>query len=385
MSKDNLRFNSKLIHGGQIPDKAFGAIVPPIYQTSTFKQDSLGVNKGYEYSRSGNPSRAALERSLTSIESGNFGFAFASGLAAIDAIMKLLNPGDEVISANNLYGGSHRLFTQIYQDKGVKFHFVDVGDPNNISPLINDKTKLIWIESPTNPLLHIVDIKKIANKSKKHQVLLVVDNTFASPYLQRPLELGADIVMHSATKYIGGHSDLVMGALVVSDESLANKLYFIQKATGAVPGAMDCFLALRGIKTLALRMERHCENARSVALFLESHPSVEKVYWPGLKSHPGHGIATSQMKDYGGVVSFVVQDDSREAVERVVSKFELFSLAESLGGVESLAAHPASMSHGAMTKQAREEMGVTDGLIRLSIGIEDKEDLIADIENALKS
>lgn len=385
MSKDNLRFNSKLIHAGQIPDKTFGAVVPPIYQTSTFKQDSLGVNKGYEYSRSGNPTRTALERSLTSIESGNFGFAFASGLAAIDAVMKLLNPGDEVISTNNLYGGSHRMFTQIYQEKGVKFHFINLEDPSNIIPLINDKTKLIWIESPTNPLLHLVDIKKIANQTKHYNVLLVVDNTFASPYLQRPLELGADIVIHSATKYIGGHSDLVMGALVVSDETLANKLYFIQKATGAVPGPMDCFLALRGIKTLALRMERHCENAKAIAQFLDRHPGVEKVYWPGLKAHRGYEVASAQMKDYGGVVSFVVKGDSREAVDRVVSKFELFSLAESLGGVESLASHPASMSHSAMAAETRAQMGISDGLIRLSIGIEDKEDLIADLENALKS
>jgi len=385
MSKDNLRFNSKLIHGGQISDKAYGAVVPPIYQTSTFKQDSLGVHKGYEYSRSGNPTRAALEHSLASIESGNFGFAFASGLAAIDAVMKLLNPGDEVISADNLYGGSYRMFTQIYQEKGVKFHFVDVGDPENIRPLVNDKTKLIWIESPTNPLLQVVDIKKIAEQSKQHKILLVVDNTFASPYLQRPLEMGADIVMHSATKYIGGHSDLVLGALVVSEKTLAEKLYFMQKATGAVPGPMDCFLAIRGIKTLALRMERHCENAAEVAAFLESHPNVEKVYWPGLKSNPRYALATSQMKNYGGVVSFVVKGDTKEQVIKVVEKLQLFSLAESLGGVESLAAHPATMSHGAMTKEAREKMGVTDGLIRLSVGIEDKDDLIADLENALKS
>lgn len=385
MSKDNLRFNSKLIHGGQISDKAYGAVVPPIYQTSTFKQDSLGLHKGYEYSRSGNPTRAALEHSLASIESGNFGFAFASGLAAIDAVMKLLNPGDEVISADNLYGGSYRMFTQIYQEKGVKFHFVDVGDPENIRPLVNDKTKLIWIESPTNPLLQVVDIKKIAEQSKQHKILLVVDNTFASPYLQRPLEMGADIVMHSATKYIGGHSDLVLGALVVSEKTLAEKLYFMQKATGAVPGPMDCFLAIRGIKTLALRMERHCENAAEVAAFLESHPNVEKVYWPGLKSNPRYALATSQMKNYGGVVSFVVKGDTKEQVIKVVEKLQLFSLAESLGGVESLAAHPATMSHGAMTKEAREKMGVTDGLIRLSVGIEDKDDLIADLENALKS
>ncbi|WP_417363067.1 trans-sulfuration enzyme family protein [Galbibacter sp.] len=385
MSKDNLRFDSKLIHGGQIPDKAYGAVVPPIYQTSTFKQDSLGVHKGYEYSRSGNPTRAALEGSLASIESGNFGFAFASGLAAIDAVMKLLNPGDEVISADNLYGGTHRMFTQIYQDKGVKFHFVDAGNPENIRPLVNAKTRIIWIESPTNPLLQVVDIKKIAEESKQHKILLVVDNTFASPYLQRPLEMGADIVMHSATKYIGGHSDLVMGALIVSDKELADRLYFIQKATGAIPGPMDCFLALRGIKTLALRMERHCENAAVVAAFLESHPRVEKVYWPGLKSNPDYALATAQMKHYGGVVSFVIKGNDREEVVGFVEKLELFSLAESLGGVESLVAYPTSMSHGGMTQDERERMGVTDGLIRLSVGIEDSEDLVADLANALKS
>lgn len=385
MSKDNLRFDSKLIHGGQIPDKAYGAVVPPIYQTSTFKQDSLGVHKGYEYSRSSNPTRAALEGSLASIESGNFGFAFASGLAAIDAVMKLLNPGDEVISADNLYGGTHRMFTQIYQDKGVKFHFVDAGNPENIRPLVNAKTRIIWIESPTNPLLQVVDIKKIAEESKQHKILLVVDNTFASPYLQRPLEMGADIVMHSATKYIGGHSDLVMGALIVSDKELADKLYFIQKATGAIPGPMDCFLALRGIKTLALRMERHCENAAVVAAFLESHPRVEKVYWPGLKSNPDYALATAQMKHYGGVVSFVIKGNDREEVVGFVEKLELFSLAESLGGVESLVAYPTSMSHGGMTQDERERMGVTDGLIRLSVGIEDSEDLVADLANALKS
>lgn len=385
MSKDNLRFNSKLIHGGQISDKAFGAVIPPIYQTATFKQESIGLHKGYEYSRSGNPTRAALERSLISIESGNFGFAFASGLAAIDAVMKLLNPGDEVISADNLYGGTHRMFTQLYQDKGVKFHFVDVGDPENVRSLINEKTKLIWIESPTNPLLQVVDIKKIAQESQPKKILLAVDNTFATPYLQRPLEMGADIVMHSATKYIGGHSDLVMGALVVSDKTLADKLYFIQKAAGAVPGPMDCFLTLRGIKTLAIRMERHCENAAVVAAFLENHPRVEKVYWPGLKSNPSFELATSQMKHYGGMVSFVARNNDYQEVVKIVEKFNIFTLAESLGGVESLAAHPASMSHGAMTKEQREKMGVTDGLIRLSVGIEDKEDLIADLTQALKS
>lgn len=385
MSNDNLRFNSKLIHGRQISDKAFGAVNPPIYQTSTYKQDSIGVHKGYEYSRSGNPTRSALEGSLSSIESGNFAFAFSSGLAAIDAVMKLLNPGDEVISADNIYGGSYRMFTQLYQEKGVKFHFVDVSSSENIGRFINKNTKLIWIESPTNPLLEVIDIKRIAKQSQGKDILLAVDNTFATPYLQRPLEMGADIVMHSATKYIGGHSDIVMGALVVSDKTLADRLYFIQKAVGAIPGPMDCFLALRGIKTLAVRMQRHCENAAEVAAFLVEHPGVEKVYWPGLKSNQNYELATSQMKHYGGVVSFELKGANDQNVARVVEKLKVFTLAESLGGVESLAAHPASMSHGSMSKQEREKMGVTVGLIRLSVGIEDKEDLIADLNQALKS
>lgn len=385
MSKDNLRFNSKLIHGGQISDKAYGAVIPPIYQTVTFKQDSIGEHKGYEYSRSGNPTRTALERSLASIENGNFGLAFASGLAAIDAVMKLLNPGDEVISSDHLYGGSHRMFTQIYQEKGVKFHFADISNTEHIRSLINERTKLIWIESPTNPLLTVVDIKEIALKAKQHKILLAVDNTFATPYLQQPLEMGADIVMHSATKYIGGHSDLVMGALIVKDKGLAERLYFLQKATGAIPGPMDCFLALRGIKTLAVRMERHCENAAAVATFLENHPKVGKVYWPGLKSNSDYAIATSQMKLYGGMVSFVPKDHDYKGVIRIVERLQLFTLAESLGGVESLVAHPASMSHGSIAKEEREKMGVIDSLIRLSVGIEDYEDLIADLSQALES
>lgn len=385
MSKDNLRFNSKLIHGGQISDKAYGAVIPPIYQTVTFKQDSIGEHKGYEYSRSGNPTRAALERSLASIENGNFGLAFASGLAAIDAVLKLLNPGDEVISTDHLYGGSHRMFTQIYQEKGLKFHFADISNTEHVRSLINERTKLIWIESPTNPLLTVVDIKEIALKAKQHKILLAVDNTFATPYLQQPLDMGADIVMHSATKYIGGHSDLVMGALIVKDKGLAERLYFLQKATGAIPGPMDCFLALRGIKTLAVRMERHCENAAAVATFLENHPKVGKVYWPGLKSNSDYAIATSQMKLYGGMVSFVSKDHDYKGVIRIVERLQLFTLAESLGGVESLVAHPASMSHGSIAKEEREKMGVIDSLIRLSVGIEDYEDLIADLSQALES
>lgn len=385
MSKDNLRFNSKLIHGGQISDKAYGAVIPPIYQTVTFKQDSIGEHKGYEYSRSGNPTRAALERSLASIENGNFGLAFASGLAAIDAVLKLLNPGDEVISTDHLYGGSHRMFTQIYQEKGLKFHFADISNTEHVRSLINERTKLIWIESPTNPLLTVVDIKEIALEAKQHKILLAVDSTFATPYLQQPLDMGADIVMHSATKYIGGHSDLVMGALIVKDKGLAERLYFLQKATGAIPGPMDCFLALRGIKTLAVRMERHCENAAAVATFLENHPKVGKVYWPGLKSNSDYAIATSQMKLYGGMVSFVSKDHDYKGVIRIVERLQLFTLAESLGGVESLVAHPASMSHGSIAKKEREKMGVIDSLIRLSVGIEDYEDLIADLSQALES
>lgn len=383
MSEKKLKFNSKTIHGGQKPDAAYGAVMPPIYQTSTYAQTTPGGHKGYEYSRSANPTRTALEKSLASIENGKFGLAFASGLAAIDAVLKLLSPGDEVVSTNDLYGGSYRLFKQIFEKYGIKFHFIGMQNTILIEEYITDKTKLIWVETPTNPMMNIMDIKAISDIAKKHKVLLAVDNTFATPYLQIPLDLGADIVMHSATKYLGGHSDLVVGALIVKEQELANQLYFIQNASGAICGPMDSFLTLRGIKTLHVRMQRHCENGRAVAEFLAKHPKIEKVYWPGFEEHPNHKIAKSQMNDYGAMISFVPKGGSYENAIQIIEKLEIFTLAESLGGVESLAGHPASMTHASIPKEEREKIGVVDSLIRLSVGIEDKYDLIADLENAI--
>ncbi|QLE01356.1 cystathionine gamma-synthase [Galbibacter sp. BG1] len=383
MSKDKLRFNTKTIHGGQEPDKAYGSVMPPIYQTSTYAQSTPGGHQGYEYSRSGNPTRTALENSLASIENGAYGLAFASGLAAIDAVIKLLKPGDEVISTNDLYGGSYRLFTKIFEDFGIKFHFVNMESLSNVENAINKNTKLIWVETPTNPMMNIIDIEAISKIAKKHQLLLGVDNTFATPYLQRPLDLGADLVMHSATKYLGGHSDVVMGALVVKDKKLAEKLYFIQNASGAVAGPMDSFLVLRGIKTLHIRMQRHCENGEAVAKYLANHPKIEKVYWPGFNSHPNHEIAKKQMKGYGGMISFVTKGNNYQEAIRIVENLKVFTLAESLGGVESLAGHPASMTHASIPKEEREKTGVVDALIRLSVGIEDEKDLIEDLEQAI--
>ena len=383
MSKASLHFNSKTIHGGQEPDKAYGAVMPPIYQTSTYAQTTPGGHKGYEYSRSGNPTRTALERSLASIENGKHGLAFASGLAAIDAVIKLLEPGDEVVSTNDLYGGSYRLFRQVFEKYGIGFHFVGMQDLGAIEALINDKTKLLWVETPTNPMMNVIDIEGAAALAKKHNLLLAVDNTFATPYLQVPLDLGADIVMHSATKYLGGHSDLVVGALVVNDDALAEKLYFLQNASGGVCGPMDSFLTLRGIKTLHVRMERHCENSRAIAMYLRDHPKIEKVYWPGFTDHPNHDIAKKQMKDFGGMLSFIPKGSSYEEAVRIVERLEVFTLAESLGGVESLAGHPASMTHASIPKEEREKSGVVDSLIRLSVGIEDIDDLIGDLEQAL--
>jgi cystathionine beta-lyase len=379
-----MKFNTKAIHGGQHNvDPAYGSVMPPIYQTSTYSQSTPGGHKGFEYSRSGNPTRAALERAFASLENGNFGLAFGSGLAAIDAVIKLLKPGDEVISTNDLYGGSYRLFTKIFEGFGVKFHFIGMENAAAIEGYINENTKLIWVETPTNPMMNVIDIKTCATIARKHKILLAVDNTFATPYLQRPLELGADIVMHSATKYLGGHSDVVMGALVVNDEKLAERLYFIQNASGAVCGPQDSFLMLRGLKTLHVRMQRHCENGRKIAEYLATHPKIEKVYWPGFPSHPNHAIAKSQMKDFGGMISFVTKGNSYEEAIRIVERLKIFTLAESLGGVESLAGHPASMTHASIPKEEREKTGVVDALIRLSVGIEDADDLIADLEQAI--
>lgn len=378
-----MKFNTKTIHGGQKPDPAFGAVMPPIYQTSTYAQTTPGGHKGFEYSRSHNPTRQALENALASLENGEFGLAFGSGLAAIDAVLKLLKPGDEVISTNDLYGGTYRLFTKIFEGFGVKFHFIGMSNATTIENYINKNTKLIWVETPTNPMMNIIDILATAKIAKKHKVLLAVDNTFATPYLQQPLNLGADIVMHSVTKYLGGHSDLVMGALIVKDKDLAKKLYFIQNASGAICGPQDSFLALRGIKTLHVRMQRHCENGKAVAEFLNSHPKVEKVYWPGFENHPNHDTAKSQMKDFGGMISFVTKGNNYNEAIKFVENLKLFTLAESLGGVESLCGHPASMTHASIPKAEREKIGVVDSMIRLSVGIEDEADLINDLNQAL--
>ncbi len=378
-----LYFNSATIHGGQEPDKAYGAVMPPIYQTSTYAQTTPGGHKGFEYSRTHNPTRQALEKSLASIEAGNYGFAFGSGLAAMDAVLKLLKPGDEVISTNDLYGGSYRLFTKIFEGFGLKFHFVGMKDPANIKAAINKNTKLIWVETPTNPMMNVIDIATVADIAKSYNILLAVDNTFASPYLQQPLTFGADIVMHSATKYLAGHSDVVLGSLVVNDSELAERIGFIQNASGAVCGPMDSFLTLRGIKTLHVRMQRHCENAREIAHFLANHPKIETVFWPGFESHPNHKVAKAQMHDFGGMLSFITKGADYEAAIKIVERLKLFTLAESLGGVESLAGHPASMTHASIPKEEREKSGVVDALIRLSVGIEDVRDLIADLEQAI--
>ena len=383
MAIKDLKFNSKTIHGGQEPDAAFGAVMPPIYQTSTYAQSTPGGHKGFAYSRSANPTRTALENALASIENGIYGLAFASGMAAIDAVVKLLNPGDEVISTNDLYGGSYRIFKQIFEKYGITFHFMGMDSLAKVEEKINSNTKLIWVETPTNPMMNLIDIKAVATIAKKHKVLVAVDNTFATPYLQRPLDLGADIVMHSATKYLGGHSDVVAGALVVKDKDLADKLYFIQNASGAICGPMDSFLTLRGIKTLHVRMQRHCENGKAIAKYLAKHPKIDKVYWPGFENHPNHHIAKNQMDDFGGMISFVPKGSSYEDAIKIVERLAIFTLAESLGGVESLAGHPASMTHGSIPKEERQKNGVVDALIRLSVGIEDIDDLIADLKQAI--
>ena len=378
-----MKFNTKTIHGGQSLDTSYNAVMPPIYQTSTYAQSSPGNHKGYEYSRTHNPTRTALERSFASIENANYGLAFASGLAAIDAIIKLLKPGDEVISTNDLYGGTYRLFTKIFSTYRIKFHFVGMHDIISIEKLINKNTRLIWTETPTNPMLNIIDIVALSTIAKKHNILLAVDNTFATPYLQRPIDLGADIVMHSATKYLGGHSDVVLGAIMLNDKELADKLYFIQNASGAICGPQDSFLVLRGIKTLHVRMQRHCENTKKIADFLNANAKVDHVYWPGFDFHKNHDIANKQMDDYGGMLSFKVKDNSNGNVFRILERLKIFTLAESLGGVESLCGHPASMTHASIPREEREKSGLSDSLIRLSVGIEDSDDLIQDLRQAI--
>ena len=380
-----MKFNTKVIHAGVHPDSATGAIMTPIYQTSTYVQEEIGVHKGFEYSRTGNPTRAALENNLAALESGKYGACFGSGLAAIDCVVKMLNPGDEVISTNDLYGGSYRIFKTIFEKYGINFHFVNMLDENNIKDKINDNTKLIWIETPTNPMMNIIDIKAVVSMAKESNIKVAVDNTFATPYLQRPLELGADIVMHSVTKYLGGHSDVVMGALITNDEAIAEEMYRIQNSSGAVCGPMDSFLVLRGIKTLHLRVQRHCENGEKIAHFLADHPLVDKVYWPGFESHPNHHIAKDQMSGFGGMISFTLKGDDMELAKAIVSKTKIFTLAESLGGVESLIGHPSTMTHASIPREERIKSGVLDSLIRLSVGVEDASDLIEDLKDAFKN
>ncbi|MEO5976501.1 MAG: PLP-dependent aspartate aminotransferase family protein [Chryseolinea sp.] len=378
-----MKFGTKAVHAGIEPDSGTGAIMTPIFQTSTYVQESPAKHKGYAYARGANPTRNALQKSLAALENGKYGICFSSGMGATDAVIKLLSPGDEVISSNDLYGGSYRMFRKIYEKFGIKFHFTDLTDSKNILPLLNDNTKLLWLETPTNPLMNIVDIKACVDIVKTKNILVAVDNTFASPYLQNPLDLGADIVMHSVTKYLGGHSDVIMGALIVNDEKIYQDLHFIMNSCGAVPGPQDSFLVLRGIKTLHLRMERHCLNGRKVAEFLKAHPKVGKVYWPGFAEHPNHAIAKKQMRDFGGMLSFTLKDDSLANAITLMESVELFSLAESLGGVESLINHPASMTHASIPREERLKNGLSDSLIRLSIGVEDYEDLLQDLDQAL--
>lgn len=378
-----MKLGTKAIHAGIQPDEATGAIMTPIYQTSTYVQDGVGVHKGFEYSRTSNPTRQTLENNIAALENAKYGACFGSGLAAIDCVLKMLSPGDEVISTNDLYGGTFRLFKTIFEKYGIKFHFVGMSDAVAVESYINENTKLIWVETPTNPMLNIIDIKSIASLSSKAGTILCVDNTFATPYLQNPIDLGADIVMHSATKYLGGHSDVVMGALVTSNEDIAKEMYRIQNSSGAVTAPMDSFLVLRGIKTLHLRMQRHCENGEQIARFLREHPKVDKVYWPGFESHENHVIAKEQMRGFGGMVSFSLKGNKLEDAHKTVKRMKVFALAESLGGVESLIGHPATMTHASIPKEEREKTGVVDSLLRLSVGVEDIEDLIADLKQAL--
>ncbi|MCH2033948.1 MAG: cystathionine gamma-synthase [Tenacibaculum sp.] len=381
-----MKFSTKVIHGGQKPEEATGSVMPPIFQTSTYAQSSPGVNKGYAYSRSANPTRTALEKGLASIENGTHGFAFASGLAAIDCVLRLLNPGDEVIAGDDLYGGTYRMFTRLFEKYNLHFKYVNMDEVENVSNAISSNTKLVWIETPTNPLMKIADIEEITKAAKltKPEVLVAVDNTFATPYIQQPLDLGVDIVMHSATKYIGGHSDLVMGALMVNNEDLAKEIHFIQFAAGAIAGPMDSFLALRGIKTLDVRMQRHCENGKAVAEYLNNHPNIGEVYYPGFENHPNYSVAKKQMQNFGGMVSFKLKSNSKKDTFRFLENLKLFTLAESLGGVESLANHPVTMTHGSIPEEDRLKIGITDSLVRLSVGIENIDDLLNDLEQALR-
>ncbi len=379
-----MKFGTKAIHAGVHPDPSTGAIMTPIYQTSTYVQRSPGDHKGYEYSRTQNPTRDVLQNNIAALENGKFGLCFSSGLAAIDAVIKLLQPGDEVIAANDLYGGTYRIFKKVFEKYGIKFHFTGMRDVNEIAPYLNDRTRLIWLETPTNPMMNIIDIRRVVELAKGKNIMVAVDNTFATPYLQTPMDMGADIVMHSVTKYLGGHSDVVMGALVVNDEKLHEQLAFLQNSCGATPGPQDCFLVLRGIKTLHLRMDRHCANGEKIAHFLREHPRVENVYWPGFKDHPNHDVAAAQMRGFGGMISFTVKGDNKDEAFRIMEKFNYFSLAESLGGVESLANHPATMTHASIPREERLKVGLLDSLIRLSVGIEDAEDLISDLKQALE-
>ncbi|NJL11810.1 MAG: cystathionine gamma-synthase [Microscillaceae bacterium] len=378
-----MKFGTKAIHAGVQPDPSTGAIMTPIYQTSTYVQEGIGKHKGYEYSRTHNPTRTVLQENLAALENGRYGLAFASGMAAVDAVLKLLRPGDEIIASNDLYGGTYRIMSRVFQNFGLLTHYVDLSDAQNLRAHITEKTRLVWVETPTNPLLNVVDLEAIGRITQKQGILLVVDNTFATPYLQNPLQWGADIVMHSATKYLGGHSDVVLGALITNREDLRDQLAFIQNACGAVPGPQDCFLLLRGIKTLHVRMDRHCENGRAVAEYLDKHPQIQKVYWIGLPSHPNHKIARKQMRNFGGMVSFTLKDDRLESAIRVMENFKIFALGESLGGVESLCTHPATMTHASIPQEQRLKSGLRDTLIRLSVGIEDIDDLLGDLEDAL--
>lgn len=378
-----MKFGTKAIHAGILPDVSSGAIMTPIFQTSTYVQDAPGIHKGYEYGRTQNPTRTVLQNNLAALENAQFGVCFASGLAATDAVMRKLVPGDEVIAGNDLYGGTYRLFVRVFQKYGIRFHFTDMGNPQAILPLLNDKTRMVWLETPTNPMLGIIDIAAVAQICKAHDIMLCVDNTFASPYLQNPIDLGADAVVHSVTKYLGGHSDVIMGAVLTNNETFHQHLTFHQNAVGAVPAPMDCFLVLRGVKTLHLRMEQHCKNAAIIANFLQQHPAVAKVNYPGFTTHPNHEVAKKQMRGFGGMVSFSLKKDTMEAAVAVLSNTRLFSLAESLGGVESLIGHPATMTHASIPLEERKKTGVLDSLLRLSVGIEDAEDLMADLQQAL--